>query len=192
MTDMIRGAVVIVVAGVLVGWVHSILQPVDLRFGAPRTSGSPAESRPEVRDGNATPATPTSHATNPPQPAAQSADLPRATRGDGFIGILEAKQHLDAGTAFFVDARLEKDYAAGHIPGAFSCPPEKFYAGAVPDIVNMLPRTSAIVVYCGGGDCDASILVAKRLAEFGFASVLVCEQGYTGWTAAGLSSERSP
>ncbi len=187
---MIRGAIIIVVAGVAVGWIHSTLAPVDLGFRAPRPTGAPAESRANAPGAMAVPPVSATRHTDPPQVPESGSSLPRATRGDGFIGILEAKQHLDAGTAFFVDARLEKDYVAGHIPGAFSCPPEKFYAGAFPDIVNMLPRTSTLVVYCGGGDCDASILVAKRLTEFGFASVLVCEQGFSGWTAAGLAVQR--
>jgi rhodanese-related sulfurtransferase len=89
-----------------------------------------------------------------------------------------------------VDAREPGEFAAGHIPGAINLPPGAF-SGGIPDVVNQrLSRDLPMVVYCSGGNCDASKSVAMRLKDLGFAQTFVYEDGYTGWTTAGEAVEK--
>lgn len=89
-----------------------------------------------------------------------------------------------------VDAREPAEFAVGRIGGAINLPPGEFF-GKVPDaVLQRLSRDLPIVVYCGGGNCDASKMVALRLKDLGFSQTFVYEDGFTGWTKAGEAVER--
>ena len=96
----------------------------------------------------------------------------------------------------FVDAREPDEFGAGRIPSAVSLPVSAFNgqnAEATEIKINMyLRRDLNVVVYCGGGQCDASKLVAKNLQARAFSKVAVYHDGMTGWTAAGLPTESGP
>ncbi|MBX9737931.1 MAG: rhodanese-like domain-containing protein [Phycisphaerales bacterium] len=96
----------------------------------------------------------------------------------------------------FVDAREPDEFGVGRIPSAVSLPVSAFNgqnAEATEIKINMyLRRDLNVVVYCGGGQCDASKLVAKNLQARAFSKVAVYHDGMTGWTAAGLPTESGP
>ena len=46
----------------------------------------------------------------------------------------------------------------------------------------MIPRSSVLVVYCSGGDCDESEAVARMLTGSGYKSTYVMHDGIPGWT----------
>jgi rhodanese-related sulfurtransferase len=90
----------------------------------------------------------------------------------------------------FIDARDDKDYAAGHIPGAYQLDyyhPEKFMASIVPLCLN----AQQIVVYCHGGDCVDSELTATLLKETGIPveKLFVYGGGFNEWEKSGLPME---
>ena len=95
-----------------------------------------------------------------------------------------------AGDVSFVDARNPDEFVAGRIPSAVNMPPSQFVGGQIPPELHTIPTTNIVVVYCGGGDCDASKLTAIRLGEQGFAKVYVFEGGITEWKAANLPVEK--
>ena len=97
--------------------------------------------------------------------------------------------HYNAGTAAIVDARPLENFVAGHIPGATHLPFEDFLSGK-PKQLDYLPPDQPIIVYCDGGDCDASHKVKKMLHEFDFAEVYVFVPGYPAWRDAGLAVEQ--
>ncbi|MFN0011439.1 MAG: rhodanese-like domain-containing protein [Phycisphaerales bacterium] len=108
-------------------------------------------------------------------------DLPRA------FGLFERGKAN--GDAAFIDARPEPEFAASRVPLAFHMPLDAFFGGKVPADLEMIPKSSAIVVYCGGGDCDASIRVAERLRDFGYAEIYIFEAGFPAWVEAGKPVE---
>lgn len=95
---------------------------------------------------------------------------------------------LDAGTAI-VDARPLEEYIEGHVPGALHLPFEKFLEGR-PQLLDVLDSTSQVIVYCGGGDCDASHKVEQQLANYGFKDIIVFEPGFPAWQSAGMAVEK--
>jgi rhodanese-related sulfurtransferase len=85
-----------------------------------------------------------------------------------------------------VDALAPISYAASHLPGAISMPPEFVAERAhrrIPD------RETEVVVYCGSVTCDSSIVVAHRLIELGYRNVLHYAGGKSDWAEAGLPLE---
>jgi 3-mercaptopyruvate sulfurtransferase SseA len=49
-----------------------------------------------------------------------------------------------------------------------------------------------IVVYCDGGDCEASHDMAIMLESAGYMEVYVLHDGYPGWERAGHPVEQGP
>lgn len=90
----------------------------------------------------------------------------------------------------FLDAREADKFAESHIPGAFNLTPDSFFNDTLPEGVGFWPKDSLIVVYCSGGECDASHLVQARLMqEKAFTSVFIIQAGLPGWQSAGLPTE---
>jgi rhodanese-related sulfurtransferase len=85
-----------------------------------------------------------------------------------------------------VDALAPLSYAAAHLPGAISIPPDDVIARAkrrIPD------RDTEIVVYCADATCDSSVVVANKLLELGYRNVLHYVGGKSDWVEAGLPLE---
>lgn len=92
---------------------------------------------------------------------------------------------LRYGKAVFVDARPARDYAEGHIAGAVGFDVNDFDRAA-PGALPAIPSGAEAVVYCSGGDCDDSVMLAKKLGEMGYRTVKLYEGGYSEWKKAGL------
>lgn len=137
----------------------------------------------------ATPATGTGTGTGTGTDAAEPREL---VLDETEIDLETARLLFDAGAADFIDARIAEEYEAGHILGAMHITPDMIRSG-VPAAVDFLSADRPIVVYCGGGDCHDSHLVAERLQSlFGFTRTHVFTGGYPEWTAAGLPVGTGP
>jgi rhodanese-related sulfurtransferase len=117
----------------------------------------------------------------------QASEVP----GVRLITVEEGEELWRTGVAALVDARPPSVYAQGHVPGALSVPAsgqEKPPASVIPS----LSREGVLVVYCEGGDCQSSLLLAKRLSAEGFKDIRVMTGGWEAWLAAGLPAETGP
>jgi rhodanese-related sulfurtransferase len=117
--------------------------------------------------------------------------VPAGTAGIAFIGLIEAGDLFQGGAAFFVDSRPREKYGEGHVPGALSLPLKDAEERAVavdPGSLNV-PPARPLVVYCDGGDCRTSVLLALRLKEAGFKDIRVFEGGWAEWSGAGFPVE---
>ena len=93
------------------------------------------------------------------------------------------------GNVPFLDARRSSVYRQGHIAGARPFP---VWEADIDDRVKALALegldTSApIVVYCSGGDCEDSHMLAQKLHMVGFDNVLVYKDGFPDWQKRGLA-----
>jgi len=137
---------------------------------------------PPPSTGGSTPGTTTSRATGP-LPFIPETDQPVQVK----LGLV--KRFFDAGAAMFIDARDPAEFEAGHIPGALRM--AQADAAADPDRVKTLPvRGRPIIVYCEGGECEASLEMARVLIEAGYRKVLVYMGGFPEWSGAGHPVER--
>lgn len=96
-----------------------------------------------------------------------------------------AKSLLSKGV-LFVDARPDRVYKKGTIPGAINIPDTKFVKDPAP-YMSMLPadKNAQIVVFCGGYACVKSHIVAEKLYEMGYKNVLVYAGGEPEWKENG-------
>jgi rhodanese-related sulfurtransferase len=96
-------------------------------------------------------------------------------------------QMIESGDEFvLVDALSPTSYAASHLPGAISMPPESVDERAprrIPD------RNTQVIVYCASSTCDSSVAVANRLLELGYRNVRHYAEGKRDWVEAGLPLE---
>jgi rhodanese-related sulfurtransferase len=101
---------------------------------------------------------------------------------------------LVARGALVVDARRTKDYESGHVAGARNISPWEGDADAkITALVNeardgRLP----VVVYCSGGDCEDSHMLAQRLFGGGFNNLLVYRDGWPDWVRRDGRSAAGP
>ena len=111
--------------------------------------------------------------------------------GDELVAAKDARALLDRG-ALFLDARPRDFWRMSRIPGALSLPEEDFDR-ALAQVEPRLRRASTIVVYCSGYGCEASLVVARKLRERGYAAA-VLDEGLPAWQdAAGpMDSEPRP
>jgi len=110
-----------------------------------------------------------------------------AQSGDQLLSARDAKRLLDRG-ALFLDARPHDFWRMNRIPGALSLPEDDFeqtFAALEP----MVRRARAVVVYCSGYGCEASLVVARRLRERGI-DAGVLDEGLPAWEDAGLPLDR--
>ncbi|MFM7102779.1 MAG: rhodanese-like domain-containing protein [Verrucomicrobiota bacterium] len=137
-------------------------------------------------------------------PAAAADDVPPAVaqrlRQLGFTPITHAEAvqlfvdpRREQERIVFVDARDDRHYEAGHIPGAHSLDhyrPEK----DLPAVLAACQAAERVVVYCTGGACEDSEFAAITLRDAGLPAdrLGVYAGGMNAWSAAGQPVERGP
>lgn len=101
------------------------------------------------------------------------------------VAFLEsARARVGAADTVVFDARIPAQYAAGHLPGAFSLPLEDVERQLGAHAARLRPDTP-ILVYCGGADCTDALELALKLRELGFADLTLYPGGYAEWAAYG-------
>ena len=82
-----------------------------------------------------------------------------------------------------LDVRPEKEYRAGHVPGALSVPVSSLEA-----VLHVLPRDREIVAYFRGPYCVFSDEAVRVLGARGYRTSRLTE-GFPEWRAAGFPTE---
>jgi rhodanese-related sulfurtransferase len=176
---------------------------VDTTLATSTTSGAGVASPSTATSGHATRSNPTSspspsdgagsratgEGTTEPRPPSGSATaglpvIPQSSRPLA-IELANVKKFVDARAAVLIDAREADEFAAGHIPGAINISIDD--AAREPEKLEKLDAHGMpIIVYCGGGDCEASRMLAESLMrDYLKKRVLVFEGGFPGWSSAG-------
>ena len=112
---------------------------------------------------------------------------PMQLNSSDSIGFNRFRTIFQSGSGLILDARDKAFYDQGHIPGALSLPRDDFaasYKALRPTLDRH--RDQPIVVYCSGGDCHDSRLVAGALMSLGYTEVRVFSDGWQGWTDNGM------
>jgi len=153
----------VALAGVLFAFAANALSPRGLRlsrnFFAPGSSATnrSAATHPLSASGHR------SSATNGAVAERLAAEGLRVATSNE-VAQLYVDPRREQNLVVFVDARSEQDYRAGHIPGAYSL--DYFHAeNYLPEIIPICQVAQVVVIYCNGGDCDASELTAQLLGS---------------------------
>jgi rhodanese-related sulfurtransferase len=175
-------AVVLLVVGVLFALFANRLSPVGLSL---KRDYFARQRHPTI-----TTNTGKSSAAPDPRESHETA-LEERLRSKGLIVIAtkEAEQlfrdpQYEQELIVFVDARNDRHYQEGHIPGAYQFDhyyPEKYLPMVLPACMN----ATKVVVYCTGGKCEDSEFAAATLVEAGIpaSNIAVYVGGITDWLA---------
>lgn len=180
------GAAQLPVAGSQLPAAAPTATPAPAPVAAPITTTQPAATD------NRQPATATATAPKPlPAPVADPLKKFPPHEKQPYIEIAydDVKALHDHG-ALFLDARRTSVYEQGHIAGAR---PASVWESDVDDKVAKLfnersdPAQQAlpIVVYCSGGDCEDSHMLAQKLYGAMFNNVYVYKDGFPDWQKRG-------
>ena len=106
------------------------------------------------------------------------------------IALDEFRPAVESKDGLIIDARSSSFYQRGHVPGAINVARDEFARDYV-RLRSSLEKSkeATIVVYCSGGDCHDSKMVAQALTSLGYSQVKVFTGGWDAWTAAGLPTE---
>jgi rhodanese-related sulfurtransferase len=103
------------------------------------------------------------------------------------VALDEFRSAVDSKSALILDARPSVFFQQGHVPGALNLARDDFaqnYRGLSEILKGATDKP--IIVYCSGGECHDSRLVANALLNLGFNKVSVFTGGWDAWSAAGL------
>jgi rhodanese-related sulfurtransferase len=149
--------------------------PSDAFFKKP--AAPPTTTEPQAIDGAAT-------------GAEGDAQVPAGPNADGDVYDAEwVRERYDLQSHFLIDARPIDQYAAGHVSGAFHLDFAAFQGGTPEEKLAML-QGMPLIIYCSGGDCDASHKVQTMLRRYGFEELYVFVPGYPGLEEAGFPIEQ--
>lgn len=174
----VNRACAIAALALALGAIHAALLPLPFSAAEvvkPQPPAPPGPQAPPLQG-----QTPT---FNPPPPAPSAPGL--------LINLPQLRQLMAQEPVQFVDARSAADFAISCIPGAVHLSPDMF-AGNLPPAALALDRSLPVVIYCTGGTCESSHLVAIRLGQLGLTRLHVYEDGFDGWRNAGLPIQSTP
>ncbi len=103
------------------------------------------------------------------------------------VNLDEFHSAVSGHSTTILDARPSVFYERGHVPGALNLARDDFakdYSRLAPVLKPDLDKP--IIVYCAGGECHDSKMVAGALLALGFSKVRVFTGGWDEWSAAGL------
>lgn len=133
-----------------------------------------------------------SHASPPPASTSEASRADLLTRfpphpDKPWVEITgDDAARLHAAGVPFLDARRTSAYEEGHVAGAH---PVSVWESDVDEKVLALigerDVKEPLVLYCSGGDCEDSHLLAQKLWGAGFANNLVYRDGYPDWVRRG-------
>jgi rhodanese-related sulfurtransferase len=85
----------------------------------------------------------------------------------------------------FLDARRSAEYVEGHVNGAWCLPVWESDFSEKLQRFDMAghPMKAPVVIYCEGGDCQDSNLLASKLYVLGYRNLLIYKEGYPDWVA---------
>jgi len=103
------------------------------------------------------------------------------------VELAEFRSTVADKSELILDARSAPFFEQGHVPGALNLARDNFaadYRRLSPILKGM--NDKPIIVYCAGGYCHDSRMVAGALMTLGFDNVRVFTGGWDEWTAANL------
>lgn len=106
------------------------------------------------------------------------------------VSLADAFTAFQNETTLFLDARSAEEYQAGHIANAINLPVSAFMDSLT--FLENLDPSQAIITYCDGEDCNASIDLAADLKMMGFTQVYFFFGGWLEWTEANYPIVRAP
>lgn len=139
---------------------------------------------------------PVANATRPsPMPwvldySKSTSDNPEAAKSNA-ISLADVKQHFLNYTAQFIDAREADQFAQGHLRGAYNLPSTEIERH-LQWVFENLSFSQLIIIYCDGGNCEASDRVFENLRSNRFTHLRIFKEGWEALGPSDLPQETGP
>ena len=115
--------------------------------------------------------------------------IQQAHQGNFIHKITKEKVEGLLGTdTVFIDARLSRDYEAGHLEGAISVPIDCNDIERREATLN-IAKGAQIVMYCQSAGCRYAEIVAIKLKEDGFTNISIYKGGWADWEEKNLKKK---
>lgn len=103
---------------------------------------------------------------------------------DEFLSVSyqQVLSKIDDPEVIFIDARPIEEYEEAKIGNAISCFPYIDESEFMRIIFEEIPRDKIYIVYCHGGNCDLSHMVAERMKAFDFQNIFIYTAGWEEWS----------
>ena len=101
------------------------------------------------------------------------------------VSVDEFEKLWQAKTNVVLDVRTEKEFAAGHIPGATNF---NLNSADFDEKLAKLDKTKSYLVHCAAGGRSAR--ASEKMKRAGFQSVTDLPAGFRGWETAGKPVEK--
>jgi len=189
-------AVAIAAIGLAFSLTANLLSPRGLSLARDYFPGTTSRVAPRLSSATDSNVAVTARPTNTAVRSAMDALVARlGEQGLRVIDGQEAKKtfenpQYDQELFVFIDARDDRHYEEGHVPGAYQFDryyPEKHLAAVLPACLT----ATKIVVYCTGGNCEDSEFAALALREAGVPQerLFVYVGGMTDWATNAVPIE---
>jgi len=110
--------------------------------------------------------------------------MPRYTEGKLGEGGIFLSQLAENESVLWIDARSEKEFEDGHIPGAMLLSLDAFDE-QIESVMNQYDPDKITVIYCSEDRCQTSQKIAEILKrEFELQNVYFLEGGWEAWKEA--------
>jgi rhodanese-related sulfurtransferase len=181
------GVLAIIGVGFLAGVGHSLVRskPIVLKVALPAPTTDDDQSN---VDGLQRSPDPSSGGSSTGEPS----DLLDTPAPAGKLTLREAYTLFEEG-AYFIDARHEEEYNDSRIAYALFLPAQRLRTRVGLEELETIPPDATIVIYCVGGDCDASenTMIGIQQSGLGYNDIRIMGFGFSDWEAAGLPVEHS-
>lgn len=107
---------------------------------------------------------------------------PETVDGAETIDAAQAKALHDQGH-LFIDLRVEKDFAQGHIPGAKNINIAASFSKE--GLAKLASQDKIVVFYCYGISCLRTYTASNRAVTWGYHKVKYFRTGFPAWVEAG-------
>jgi rhodanese-related sulfurtransferase len=96
------------------------------------------------------------------------------------VTCTQLEELISCRSAVVIDARMERDYQAGHIPTALNVP---VYVSptALQEFARTLPKEKAVVVYCQSDKCEYDDQIGSQLYLTGVRNLSLFHGGWKEW-----------
>lgn len=166
-------------------------QPAGVQAGADSRPGGAVEPGPQPA-----PAAATAAGSSAVGPAAVSPAARRLLEaGVGIAHLDDVKTMLESpvygSMEVLIDARDDRHYQAGHIPGAYQL--DHYHVDRyLPALLPVVFPADRVIIYCAGGECEDSELAAMDLIRSGVdrSRIFVYLEGYKEWASRGEPVEK--
>ena len=114
-----------------------------------------------------------------------AADKPDKPAKAKRVNVAEFDKIRQGNTNLIIDVRTEREFKAGHIPGAINIDVNG------PDFekkIAELDKTKTYLVHCQAGRRSAN--ACEKMSKAGFTSLIDLAPGFRGWTKAGKPVEK--